>query len=109
MRVNVANMMSSTGKDWVETFCNQNSGTYNNQWMILDILKIEQYQNDQSMKSLLPGTFWVLEQIPGACTSEDKSDHLSEKTYWSSYNIPAFPNIWKAFDSDRQKPKSQFA
>ena len=108
MRVNVANMMSSTGKDWVETFCNQNSGTYNNQWMILDILKIEQFQNDQSMKSLLPGTFWVLEQIPGTCTSEDKSEHLNEKTYWASYNIPAFPNIWKASGFDRQKPKSAF-
>ena len=107
MRVNVANMMSSTGKDWVETFCNQNSGTYNNQWMILDIHKIEQFQDDQSMKSLLPGTFWVLEQIPGTCTSEDKSEHLTRKRTGQATIFQHFPIYGKLLDSI-DKPKSAF-
>jgi hypothetical protein len=80
MRVNVANMLSSTTTDWTTTFCLENSGTYNNQWMILDILKVEQFQNDHNLKDLLPNTFRVLEQIPGTCTSKDESGPLTSNT-----------------------------
>lgn len=80
MRVNVANMLSSTTTDWTTTFCLENSGTYNNQWMILDILKVEQFQEDRNLKELLPNTFRVVEQIPGTCTSKDESGVLTSKT-----------------------------
>ena len=37
----------------------QSSGTYNNQYMLLDLKKV------QLKKSLLTGALWVVEQIPG--------------------------------------------
>ena len=109
MRVNIANMLSSTTTDWTETFCLENSGTYNNQWMILDIVKVEQYQYDRNMKSLLPETFKVLEQIPGTCTVKDESNTLSDEKYWASYNIPAFSNIWTASGFGDGRPKYEFS
>ena len=58
VRVIVANMVASTAKDWMDSFSQMNSGTYNNQWMVLDTKRFvrgERLQNN---------TFWVLEQLP---------------------------------------------
>ena len=36
---------------------------------------------------LKDGLFVVLEQIPGTIVWEDKTEHLRENSYWSSYNV----------------------
>ena len=36
IRISVANRIANTGKHWTELFKQNNSGTYNSQWMILD-------------------------------------------------------------------------
>jgi hypothetical protein len=36
IRISVANRLSKTGKEWTEIFKQNNGGTYNSQWMILD-------------------------------------------------------------------------
>jgi hypothetical protein len=36
IRSTVANRLALTGAEWVEIFKNYNSGTYNNQWMVVD-------------------------------------------------------------------------
>ncbi len=38
-RVRVANLMASSGSEWVEFFGKHQSGTYNNQYMITDLNK----------------------------------------------------------------------
>lgn len=43
--------------------------------------------------ALRPGTFWVVEQIPGFVMGEDVTYHL-EKGYWPSYNYPFFHYIY---------------
>ncbi|CAI5988464.1 unnamed protein product [Closterium sp. NIES-65] len=84
----VANRVASSGRQWVDVFSRHNSGTYNNQWMVVDY------------KLFLPGlpppddTLWVLEQLPGHIVAEDMSAHLRDEGYWASYNNPAFPAIF---------------
>jgi len=43
---------------------------------------------------LVPGTFWVLEQLPGTVKMSDMSAHLQNERYWASYNLPFFPEIY---------------
>ena len=38
--------------------------------------------------------FIVLEQIPGQCKWEDKTDVLRQQTYWPSYNLASYPDIY---------------
>jgi hypothetical protein len=50
-----------SGKQWSKLFAKRNSGTYNNQWMVLDYKKFVPGKDLSDVKGLL----WVLEQLPG--------------------------------------------
>jgi hypothetical protein len=86
-RVMVANRMAKNGKEWVEIYARENSGTYNNQWIVVD------YKKFTPKKPLEDGALWVLEQIPGMTESADVTRYLA-LGYWPSYNIPFFPKIF---------------
>ena len=67
------------------------SGTYNNQWMVVDYKMLE--------KEEIPteGVLTVLEQIPGYVTPRDQSDQtklLLTRGYWKSYNRAFYPEIF---------------
>jgi len=87
-RVRAANSMASTGKEWWQVVASYNSGTYNNQYMVLDTKLFT------PGKMLPNNTLWIVEQIPGLVYGEDMTEIL-ETGYWPSYNIPAFPIIWE--------------
>uniref|UniRef100_A0A915MFN3 Phospholipase B-like n=1 Tax=Meloidogyne javanica TaxID=6303 RepID=A0A915MFN3_MELJA len=85
VRAVVANLLSRTPREWCQIFKRYNSGTYNNQWGILD------YKRFTPEKPLPDsGLFYVLEQMPGHVYYQDLSLYLKEKTYFASYNIPFF-------------------
>lgn len=84
----VANRLAKNGEEWCLTFEKYNSGTYNNQWMIIDYNKFQ--SNAQSE------ILYVLEQLPGMIEYQDVTNVLLEKTYWASYNIPYFEGIFNA-------------
>lgn len=84
----VANRLASNGREWCLTFEKFNSGTYNNQWMVIDYNK---FQDDAKSEIL-----YVLEQLPGMIEYQDVTNVLLEKTYWASYNIPYFEGIFNA-------------
>nr|XP_057926766.1 putative phospholipase B-like 2 [Doryrhamphus excisus] len=87
----VANRLAVTGKAWAELFSKYNSGTYNNQWMIVD------YNNFSPGKTdIMEDLFVVLEQIPGHIVFTDKTEELLQKGYWASYNIPYYEEIFNA-------------
>ncbi|XP_077417241.1 putative phospholipase B-like 2 [Vanacampus margaritifer] len=87
----VANRLAVTAKAWAEVFSKYNSGTYNNQWMIVD------YNNFTPGKTnMMQDLFVVLEQIPGQILYSDKTEELLQKGYWASYNIPYYEEIFNA-------------
>jgi len=87
-RMRVANAVASTGKEWFEVFKTQNSGTYNNQYMVVDLSKFE------PGTALRDGLLWVVEQIPGLVVGDDKTATL-EMGYWPSFNVPFFREIYE--------------
>eukprot|EP00658_Telonema_sp_P-2_P041302 TRINITY_DN29528_c0_g1_i1.p1 TRINITY_DN29528_c0_g1~~TRINITY_DN29528_c0_g1_i1.p1 ORF type:complete len:564 (-),score=203.78 TRINITY_DN29528_c0_g1_i1:2-1693(-) len=94
IRVMVANHQGTDGRSWVNLFQTENSGTYCNQWMVIDYKKVTPGKTNQT--NLLPDTFWVAEQMPGNVTSGDMTHVLTEFGYWPSYNTPYFKNIFDA-------------
>ena len=58
-RVRIANMMAASGSEWVRVFGTHNSGTYNNQYMVVDTNRFVPHVELQA------GLLWVAEQLPG--------------------------------------------
>jgi hypothetical protein len=99
MRITLANRLSNSGPQWVDWLSLYNSGTYNNEWMVLDY------------KLFTPGTppsaglLYVLEQMPGPyIVFADQTQWLINYGYWASYNRPFYPliynisNQWALYD-----------
>lgn len=87
----IANRLAENGRDWADIFSRYNSGTYNNQWMIVDYKLF--VPGEGQMKQ---GLFTVLEQIPGMIVTADKTEELLKTGYWASYNIPYFEEVFNA-------------
>jgi len=87
-RVIVATQLASSGEEWSNFFSMYNSGTYNNQWIIVDNKLFT------PEAPLLPGTLWIAEQIPGFVVSADQTAVLQSAGYWASYNIPFYPFVY---------------
>lgn len=104
VRTIVANRLATTASEWVDIFLKYNSGTYNNQFMVLDLNKI-----DLSSKTLQPQTFMIVEQLPGdKSIKRDVTDVLLSNTYWASYNSPYISEIRTLAGYDdmlKQKPE----
>lgn len=118
----VANALARDGRAWCELFARHNSGTYNNQWMVLDLSRFEPSSaavgpaaagpaaaRARNASSPAPGVrrglLHVLEQIPGRVRFEDETAHLARAGYWASYNVPAFRDIFveSGFEAQRRK------
>lgn len=87
MRTITANFLATGGDDWVKVFSTHASGTYSNQWMILDLNKFSAGQKPQA------GFLTVLEEMPGYIHWEDMTDYITKSSYWPSYNNPYFQDI----------------
>ncbi|ESO82430.1 hypothetical protein LOTGIDRAFT_223334 [Lottia gigantea] len=86
IRNQIANRLASTGYEWVQAFSRYNSGTYNNQWMVV---------NYKQLTSSPPvGILTVLEQYPGLIHHEDLTPILMKKGYWSSFNRIYYRDIF---------------
>ena len=80
-RVRVASLLGKTGNEWHTYMGTENSGTYENMYMVLD------FNRYKPNTTLPPGTLVVGEQIPGHYVYSDVTDQLA-KGYWPSYNVP---------------------
>uniref|UniRef100_T1IJU9 Phospholipase B-like n=1 Tax=Strigamia maritima TaxID=126957 RepID=T1IJU9_STRMM len=88
IRSMVANRLSADGETWTKFLSQYNSGTYNNQWMVVDM---KLFKPGKPLKADL---LWVLEQLPKYVMRADKTDLLRDQLYWPSYNVPYFPFIY---------------
>lgn len=93
VRVMVANRLATSGKKWVTIFRKHNSGTYNNQWYVVDYKRFEPKTN-KTEAVIMPGLLWVVEQLPGYTEAKDLTDLLKESSYFPSYNMPYFPTVF---------------
>jgi len=87
-RTMVANRLARTGAEWTELQVRHNSGTCNNQWMVVD------YKVFVPGQPLKDGTLWVSETMPGYSHREDMTHVLAQRRSWPSYNVPFFNDIW---------------
>ena len=74
-----ANQLTDSGPAWYDMVSRYNSGTYNNQYMVLDTKRFK------ANNALQSNTLFVVEQIPGLMAGADVTEQL-ERGYWSSYN-----------------------
>uniref|UniRef100_A0A8C4QZ36 Phospholipase B-like n=1 Tax=Eptatretus burgeri TaxID=7764 RepID=A0A8C4QZ36_EPTBU len=86
----VANRLARNASHWAQIFKQHNSGTYNNQWMVVD------YKAFKPGKASTENVLVVLEQMPGLVVVEDMTSKLYKEGYWASYNNPFFPTIRNA-------------
>jgi hypothetical protein len=89
-RTIISNRLASNGNDWTYFFSLYNSGTYNNQWMVIDTKRFI-----PGSSALPPGTLWIIEQIPGFTHRGDVTAVMARQGYWPSYNVPFFEEIYK--------------
>ena len=64
----VANRLAESGEEWSQIFKERNSGTYNDQFMVIDY---NHFKIGNKLKDLSNDLLWVLEQMPGIVNSGD--------------------------------------
>ena len=98
-RVMIANYLATTPREWFELFATENSGTYNNQYMVADMAAIREAIADargRAVPPMLPlGSFFVGEQIPGIVVFHDQTAYVNDNRYWPSFNVPFYPEIYE--------------
>ena len=88
-RAMISNRISNSSKEWVENFIKYNSGTYNNQFMVLDKNKVNLIN-----KTIDYDAFYIVEQLPGFTKINNVTSFL-KFGYWSSYNVPFDKEIYE--------------
>ncbi|KAH3760605.1 Phospholipase B [Pelomyxa schiedti] len=99
LRTMVANAIAPNGQEWTDVYSQYNSGTYCNQWMVLD------YNKFVPGEDIAPDTLWVLEQLPGFIIAEDQSTIFHDTQYWASYNRAFYPEVQELSGAVAQRQK----
>jgi hypothetical protein len=86
-RVRVSMALAQSGQAWCDTMRFHASGTYANQYMVVDLNKFTPHH------PLEDGTLWVCEEAPGLLPAADMTPQLA-RGYWPSYNRPYFDSVW---------------
>ena len=97
LRTMVANRVATDGPSWGQAFSMHNSGTYNNEFHIVDYNVFEKSQKHGKGDLLLPHVLTIVDQMPGANNVErkDMTSHLQKTSYWGSYNRPGLEHTYK--------------
>ncbi|XP_037567444.2 putative phospholipase B-like 2 [Dermacentor silvarum] len=95
IRSAIATRLALTSEEWVDIIGRDNSGTCNNQILVLD------YKLFVPGTPIVDGTLWLYEQLPMHTSQKDISQELRDNRYWASYNIAYFPDIFVISDQPR--------
>jgi hypothetical protein len=94
-----AMLATSSGPEWALHFARENSGTYNNEYVILDTKKWE------AGKTPASDLIWMTEQMPGITVSRDVTPIFAQKGYIEGVNAPQFAEIWNISAVAQQQQK----
>ena len=83
-RVRAATLLATNGRDWARLFSADNSGTYNNEFLVLAPSSFAPGTD----APLRPGLLTVVDQIPGLVTTVDATRAL-DRGFFPSYNLPS--------------------
>jgi hypothetical protein len=88
MRAILATFTTTTGREWTDKFIQYNSGTYNNEYIVVDtkVWHPGQPLNDDLV--------WIVEQLPGNNHTQSATAELANKTYLEGINTPRYQDIW---------------
>lgn len=85
IRITVANLLSTTQQEWVNMFFAYRSGTYNNQWLLIDFKNYNASKNDLSQAQDI---IWMVEEFYNLTSVQDVTQELLiPQGYVASYNI----------------------
>ena len=86
-RVRLANLLAHTSPEWAAVFSEHNSGTYNNQYPVINVGSFV------PGKALPDDLLWIVEQVPGLIVSGDATELLA-LGHFPSYNVPFWREIY---------------
>ena len=87
VRLRVAMSSSASGSEWADVFKRNTCGTYQNQYMIIDM---NLFTPGEPLKDNL---LWVIEEVPSLLVSGDQTERL-RSGYWPSYNRAFYDEIF---------------
>jgi len=86
IRITVANYAFDNMEDWVNTYFNYRSGTYNNQWILVDFNAYQTYKNNMTAAQNI---VWFAEEFYNFTSVNDVTQALLvPQGYVASYNVP---------------------
>lgn len=93
IRALTAMFCAKGGRDWIDIFMLHNSGTYNNDYYIIDIEKLA--PGEQPKSDLV----WLVEQTPTDNKYYyDMTENLTTNGYLESFNVPRTKEIYDLMD-----------
>lgn len=84
-----ATLLARDGDEWARVFAADNSGTYNNEFLVVTPAAFK----PDTDAPLRPGLLTVVDQIPGLVTAADATRTL-DRGYFPSYNLPSNPRVY---------------
>ena len=113
IRTMVANRLATNGPNWADTFSKYNSGTYNNEFHVVDYNLFQKHNQNlekihknnhqtntttttatTTLSTLPSNVLTIIDQMPGHIEIMDMTSRLNQNGYWSSYNRPGLPNTY---------------
>ncbi|CAE7528575.1 plbC [Symbiodinium natans] len=87
LHVMAVNRVAKTGTQWTSMLAEENTGTGNSQWIVVD------YNRFTPGQPLQRNAIRILEQVPGMTHQADITSELTSRGYWGSFNRPFFEDI----------------
>lgn len=97
LRVVVACQIGTDGLSWGNAFKRYNSGTYNNQYMVVNM---NLFVPGTKLENLPDNLVWITSQMPGMVPSLDVTHIIRKQGYWASYNLNYLSVLYIASDTN---------
>lgn len=98
IRAPVAARLAKDAEHFATLVSKYNSGTYNNQWVMLDLKKFDNGETEDMI--------WVTEQIAGKASSVDATESTLQRGFFPSHNLPSIWEVWQVSGYPAQAKKN---